>query len=88
MKKSLLAAAVLLAAGPVLGDNLLQVYEKAVVNDARIARRAPFETRRRSSSPSRVPAAAEPVGRRTANVNASTASPSTFRTPTRAPQPE
>jgi outer membrane protein len=36
MKKSLLAAAVLLAAGPVLGDNLLQVYEKAVVNDARI----------------------------------------------------
>ena len=36
MKKSLLAAAVLLVTGPALGDNLLQVYEKAVVNDARI----------------------------------------------------
>jgi outer membrane protein len=36
MKRSLLAAAILLAAGPSLGDNLIQVYEKAVVNDARI----------------------------------------------------
>ena len=36
MKKSLVAAAVLLVTGPALGDNLLQVYEKAVMNDARI----------------------------------------------------
>ena len=36
MKKSLLAAAILLVTGPALGDNLLQVYERAVSSDARI----------------------------------------------------
>src|SRR5512139_3191834 len=36
MTKTLLAAAILLAAGPALGDDLIQAYEKAVVNDARI----------------------------------------------------
>ncbi len=55
MKKSLLAAAILLVTGSALGDNLLRVYERAVANDAQHPRAARANARRR--------AGAEPLAR-------------------------